>query len=77
MVHRIGGNPKVLADAKNRAKLLYDSKAGGKLAGLAKVDNSLVAAGIKTEDLWEYTTLGKMCLEKAYLPIKEAMQAKA
>lgn len=77
MVHRIGGNPKVLADAKNRAKLLYDSKAGGKLAGLAKVDNSLVAAGIKAEDLWEYTTLGKMCLEKAYLPVKEAMQAKA
>lgn len=77
LVQRAGGKPKLLDEARARAKALYDSKAGGKLAGLAKVDESLVQLGAKAEDLWQTTTLGKLCLQKAYEPVVEAMRAKA
>ena len=77
VVQKLGGDTKVLADAEKRAKALYDSKAGGKLASLAKVDESLIAAGVKESELWKNTTLGRLCIEKAYEPVLEAMRAKS
>ncbi len=64
--------------AEKAAKKLFDAKSTGKLAGMAQIDDATAAAmGLAKADAWKATTLGKLCLEKAYEPVKAAIEARS
>lgn len=67
-----------LEAAEKAAKKLFDAKSSGKLAGMAQIDEASAAAmGLTKADAWKATTLGKLCLEKAYEPVKAAIEARS
>ena len=74
-VQYFGGSKSKLAEAEKRAKALFDTKSNGKLAGMAEIAPE--AEMIYGKDAWKTTTLGKLCLEKAYKPVQKSMEQRA
>ena len=74
-VQYFGGSKSKLAEAEKRAKALFNTKSNGKLAGMAEIAPE--AEMIYGKDAWKTTTLGKLCLEKAYKPVQKSMEQRA